>query len=179
MVDDVTPEDVAVVSRVLRSASYHEAGHAVVAIQLGRGVRYVTITPMATDEGGRTQYYSAPNVELTARHPWRYRAVPVISLAGPAAEARFRYRDLDEGAIFAVTMGFASPTDRVHAELYVKHGLGALSDLEADAHMLAQRYRTHTVVASWWAEIEAVAEELYERKRLTGRQVKEICDRIA
>ncbi|MGX6511284.1 M50 family metallopeptidase [Rhodococcus sp. SJ-2] len=63
------------------ATAFHEAGHAVIAALHGPQIQHVAVTPNDPDNWGRCDYIGT----LTAS------SQAAISLAGPAAEARFLY----------------------------------------------------------------------------------------
>jgi ATP-dependent Zn proteases len=95
-------------------AAYHEAGHAIVAHQLGRRLpRKVSVVPMGSTLG-RVEHSpwpssSRPDLEITARTRALVEAQIVTLLAGPEAERHFTGRSnrVGAGSDFSKAAGLA------------------------------------------------------------------------
>jgi hypothetical protein len=145
----------------------HEAGHAVAARALGRGVRSVTITPDA-DAFGRARHYPLrafqPDHGVDGRVRWRIEQAIMISMAGVAAQGRVS----DD----AERIESGSQSDRetaVNLALFVSRG----EPDEAQAYVKWLGLRVGNLLAEpvWWAGVERLARELLLRGTMSGRDV--------
>lgn len=148
-------------SSSLSATAYHEAGHAVVALALGRAVQRVSILPgrgwlgRCEFQKGRVQ----PSVD------WLEREI-LISLAGAAAEARHTGAYAWDGAIadlravrrLAVQRASERQAERLERRLLAKV-----------EHLLDQ--------AGHWQAVELIATELLRCETISGRAVRHLFDR--
>jgi hypothetical protein len=156
----------------LSSTAYHEAGHAVAALRLGVGIgrRGVSIVP---GEGflGKVHVLMAlggrPDVEITGAMRLKAESQVIVSLAGTAAQRRFR----------------ASSVRSYHGRSDIQGAFKLLSfftfsrdDQELKAYFRLLQIRAEVMVATplWWTQIDAVAGELLTRKHLSVSEVKTI-----
>ncbi len=89
-------------TRELQATAYHEAGHAVMAMETGRAVRLVTVVPEGNYLGvcrhTAAPAWLSPDAHLGRREiRWLERCI-LIRMAGPAAERRFTGRRNHVGA---------------------------------------------------------------------------------
>ncbi len=153
-----------------RCAAYHEAGHAVIRVDLRLAFHKVTIVPDDESEG---------HVE-----PGRAFRTP------PEYRQGARFRDAVERNVKAGLAGVAATQELLGQGTYVEQGdwdsrrvldflelLVPLGDSEiVDAYMRLLDLRTRRLVTHWSnrVAIEAVAAALLERNTLTGREVRAI-----
>lgn len=152
--------------RELTSTAYHEAGHAVAAIYLDVPVRHVSIVPNAKKQTlGHVQHGPLPGRlvdalergKLTRAQRSEVEDRAVITLAGPAAEAKFRGRRNHIGASFdyenVVDWAFALHFPGKVCDLWIKYCVE----------------RAHGFVDEHWAEVENVARALLASPKI-GRE---------
>ena len=153
--------------------AFHEAGHAVAAVMLGVGIRRkgVTIVPSATYAGriytGKG-YRGDPTISDSAQMVWRAERRAVMSLAGPAAQRKYRPSSV---------RSYHGGKDWHQAIDLISCFVG--SDRELNAYLKLLWIRAEQLVACdpWWIAIQAVAKALLERDRLTPNEVTEITRR--
>jgi hypothetical protein len=157
-------------SKQLWATAYHEAGHAVAAIHLrvGIGRQGVSIVPSEGAFGTchiLKSFSGNPELEITGRIRLGAEKMAIILLAGPAAQRNFRASSL---------RNYHGHSDRRWAIDLMDRFVGSNRELEAYLNLL--RIRAEQLVANpfTWKTIEAVAVALFERKRLTAREVKGI-----
>lgn len=146
-----------------RATAFHEAGHAVIAITLGRPVEKVTIERNSMRLG---------QVQMSKRRGQPIKdtleAQALILLAGVVAEARIVGRYNWPGA----------QQDMIGVRQLARYR-GAT---DKQVERLQQRWldKTEHLVddPDTWLAIERVAEELVAKKLLSGRAVQHIVDRI-
>lgn len=157
-------------SKTLRATAIHEAGHAVARIVLRRKINRVSIIPGDDGSLGHVQGRVLPAgiaevLEFGTPTPQEMAAVEdsiVSVLAAPIAERKFTGRWNLVGASgdheWAVGLVFrlSGSTEEVNA---------SLKELEGRANDLVETY---------WADIEAVAAALLERKVLSGAAVRRV-----
>jgi Peptidase family M41 len=154
--------------RRLRSVAYHEAGHAVAALELGRSIKYVSIVPTEDRLGVVHQNalpaWFKPDRSSDGRHRRLIEREVLIDLAGIAAEHRFSGRNNWRGAgsDFHQAIELAS---------YLYHG----KVLEKYMAFMVERVRTMVAGPRFWVQVEALAEELLKQRQLSAKRVREIC----
>src|SRR5262245_5457563 len=139
--------------------AYHEAGHAVAALTLGRPVARVSIRPDRKFLGVCTfdKGIARPSEDWVEREA-------MIALAGPAAEAGFT-GELDWVAAahdhdYAFDLARARGGDGKKADRLVKRWLA-----KAD-HLLGR--------GDAWAAVERIAAELVRRDEISGRAARHL-----
>lgn len=146
--------------RRLRATTYHEAGHAVAALALGRRVRSVTVVPDAGRLGACTFAKMPRRFQPDAKLGPRTRASLedhiTVSLAGEVAEHMYTGRHAWSGAADDMRQSL----DRAS---YI-----AADDREVAALLEWLRLRARNLLATNWSRVELVATELEERGTLTG-----------
>lgn len=155
--------------RRLEATAYHEAGHVVACLELGRAFRSVTILP---GDGylGCVHYRPWPkSIKETGyadgrTERWLERQA-LIALAGPAAEARFvgRYDHRAAGRDYDHLLDIA-------LSLYGDEDVA--SKYWAFIRARAKQFVKHP---HHWIQIEVLAAELVIRQTLSFRQAKEVC----
>ena len=151
----------------LRATAYHEAGHTIMRLELGRRVTHVTIKPKG-DTLGHVRH-RPPKVDVEwfwadwATRRWTETAI-MVALAGPEAEKRLMGRRNNIGA---------SGDDAWVAELAIRAIVG---DEERNAYLrwLELRVRDFVAFSQFWVQVESVAAALLERETLTGKEVDQI-----
>ena len=149
----------------LSVVAHHEAGHAVAAWYFGYPIDYVTIEP-AEDFACRciaSPVYGegfTPETVVEPEQSARVLQAIDVCFAGHEAEAVFTGRQNWAG----------SRRDRQIAVDLASY-LGGPSE-EIAALLKWRRIRTRGFVVTYTAEIDAVAEALLERTRLTGNEVR-------
>lgn len=153
-------------SEQLMATAYHEAGHAVMAMVLGRSVQKVTITPGKLLGGGSRLGICEMKKGRSKSTKDALEDDILVLLAGMVAEARFTGQYSQEGAagdLRAVTRllqtraGTQRQIERLQRRMLAKteYLLGN------DGHSLA---------------VESVAHELLAKTTLSGRGVKHLFD---
>ena len=152
----------------LRRVAIHEAGHAIVAVELQRAVVYATIEPSDDTLGhvlrpNRRPIY--PDSTNLANWYWAFDRDILITFAGPAAEAKFsRRRNLPGAAAdhkdIAYRVDDMFGSDSETGRLYMAY-------MDSRAEDLVRRPFV-------WAGIEMLADELIEHRRVNGKRIKEI-----
>ncbi len=148
-------------SSKLEATAYHEAGHAVIALALGRAVQRVSILP-GHAWLGRCEFQKG---RVRPSEDWLEREI-LISLAGAAAEARLTGVYDWDGAVadrrnvrrLAVQRASERQAERLERRL--------LSKVE---HLLDQ--------AGHWRAVGLIAEELLRCETISGRAVQHLFDR--
>jgi hypothetical protein len=147
------------------ATAYHEAGHAVVAFEVGRGVQLVTIIPEGDAEGRVRKYRLRgfhPDYETDGRTTRRLEQEIMISLAGGLAEARYKGHRRRLG----------DEKDLSHALDMASYVTGEPEECEAYIHWLY--LRTRNLLEVRWGIVEQFASELLARRRLSGREAKAV-----
>ncbi len=143
--------------------AFHEAGHVVAALQLGRDFEYVTIE-FDGDVPAHTQFLAPPKTLASPLWAERRDAIEVeimVTLAGtvieelmwPTTPAKFGKQDLESAHQLALEM-----TD---------------SDTECAAYLkwLSERTKNLLSTLSAWHDVGTVAKLLVERKMLTYEDI--------
>lgn len=137
------------------STAYHEAGHAVIALALGRAVQRLSILPKL-ETLGRCEFQPGKGLPSA---DWIEREI-LISLAGLAAEARHTgayawdgaTRDLQSVRRLAIQRAGERQAERLQKRLLAKV-----------EHLLAQ--------PATWRAVELIAAELLRCETISGRAV--------
>jgi hypothetical protein len=150
------------------ATAYHEASHAVTAIELGIGLRKRGIS-IERDKDSLGQCYTrkpfrgCSESEGTDMQRVRAEKHAIICLAGYTGQRRFFPRSRDGGA-----------KDRRDAASLMCHFVG--SERELDAYMKLLQIHTEQLLSMEHiqSQIEDVAKALIERKRLSAAEVEAI-----
>ena len=149
--------------------AYHEAGHIVVAFEMGISVRYVTIRPHGKGILGNTvlrRNKFTPGVN----------GYVILKLAGAVAAQLFRPdtypANYDQALGVMRDAGFCDDFQQAD------DAANALFNTYEEKQIYLQKMidRTEKLVNSDWCQeaIQAIAEALLEKSTLTGREAKEI-----
>lgn len=157
--------------RSLEATAYHEAGHAVASLALGRGVRRVSIVPdLAAGTLGLATNHGLPSFRPDVRDdaPTQAKAEReiLILLAGPAAEERFTGRRNRAGAAGD------------HAAAAAALALSLCGDEDEASAFLAWlviRGRNLIAAPGQWIRVAALARALVDRRELSGAEVRRVC----
>ncbi len=176
----------------LEIAAYHEAGHVVVALSLGRSVREVGLHADWARCGSGWMDHSGPapvgDLRITPTNLRRYwvRAVndavidAKICMAGPLAESRYTRRSLRElGQFedFEEVAAILTRLERVRKSVpvladdslaYYKRGLFDRIAIET-AYLLGRR-------GNIWRAVGALAKALLRKPRLSGDEVRDLLE---
>lgn len=145
----------------LHSVAIHEAGHAVAARLLGRGIEMVTIVPGDGALGEVRHTPAVLPVEALGRHARETWAM--IAVAGPLAEALHQNVELD--------------VDDVEVALALELTLSLSgSEDEAVAYLVWLVERTRTMLNAHWGLVEYFAENLLEHRTVGSREVHALID---
>jgi ATP-dependent Zn protease len=137
-------------------AAYHEAGHAVVALALGRAVHGVSILP-DRENAGLCEFRKPV---FRPSEDWLEREI-LIALAGLAAEARFTGAYAWDGAARDVQYAHSLAVQRAGERRAERLERRLLSKVE---HLLAR--------PEHWRAVELIAAELMRRGEISGRAVR-------
>ena len=144
------------------ATAYHEAGHAVVAIQLGFQFKHITIIPGDDDSLGHI-LYEQYTMFLNVGHRSFARDLRdylVSNRAGPIAEERYTGRWNDVGA--------AGDDEHFLSMLYRMYGD------RRDRHARDLTRQARRLVATHWRGIECVAQALIREQTLSFATVVEL-----
>ncbi|QDV70662.1 ATP-dependent zinc metalloprotease FtsH [Rosistilla carotiformis] len=148
----------------LTATAYHEAGHAVMAISLGRPIQKVTIAPGPLQTGG----YRLGVCELRKGRGRASQDViedeALILLAGMVAEARFTGRYCPRGAAADLRTVERVLEGRAKTQRQLERLQRRL--LDKTEHLLSDE--AHAVA------IERIAKELIEKTTISGRAVRHL-----
>lgn len=141
--------------------AYHEAGHAVVALALGRPVHRVSVLPNR-DRLGQCEFGKAV---FRPSEDWVEREI-LISLAGMAAEARhtgtYGWAEADRDLRYVRRLVLQRGSERA-AERHEKRMLAKVEHLLADD--------------GHWRAVELIAAELLAHGVISGRAARHLFDR--
>jgi ATP-dependent Zn protease len=149
----------------LTATAYHEAGHAVAAVSLGRPIQKVTISPGQTLAGVRLGHCEMKKGRSKGSSDWLEDQV-LILFAGMVSEAKFTGRYCTSGAaedlriidrLLESRAGNERQSQRLHRRMLSKTEYL----LDDEAHAQA---------------IESIAAELLEKTTISGRAVKHFFD---
>jgi hypothetical protein len=154
--------------------AYHEAGHAVADLALGRAFRYVTIEPDEDSLGHcmGVAYRGGQRLEMDVyegnnrARDWIERRVKTL-LAGAIAERRFTGRNSSAG-------GWSD--DRIAIDL-LSHLCGTETfEIDAYIDLLIIRTRALLSVPHRWMAIQRLAAQLLDKQTVRYRDARAIAD---
>ncbi|MBN9122901.1 MAG: cell division protein FtsH [Planctomycetes bacterium] len=138
--------------------AYHEAGHAVIALALGRTIHKVSVLPNRERLGECR--FGKGNVRAT--DDWVEREI-LIALGGPAAEARhtgaYAPNEAKEDLRFVRRLALERKSDRA-VERYEQRMLGKVEYMLADEGV--------------WKAVELIAAELLKHGAISGRAARHL-----
>ena len=146
----------------LTATAYHEAGHAVMALAVGRLVQKVTVVPGKSEFGASRLGVCELQKGRTKASKNEYEDNVLILLAGMVSEARFTGRYCEAGAaqdlraverILCDRAGNQKQHDRLHRRL-----------LDKTEHMLSDE--------AYAEAVQRIALELIEKRTISGRAVR-------
>jgi hypothetical protein len=154
----------------IESTAYHEAGHAVAALHVGRAVKSVTIVPDDDGSDGKVRHYPLrgkwlqPDVHIDTRARNHFETTITVLLAGPAAERKYRGRWNHQGA----------GADRDRAFDLALRLVGSEKQLTP-----YWEWRNQIAMDLWeneyvWEQVKRLAAELLERRTMSGPAVREL-----
>jgi len=152
-----------------RWRSYHEAGHAVMAIIVGHEFDSVDIALGPNDQGGLRNHRQREGQSLTDH---------VCVGAGGVTANRLAYESIDFSELDLQEQSFeywakkGSEDDGVRSLKLVREHI---PDLEEALRIITERmHETKRVLKIWWPAVVLVAEELAAKGSLTFEDVKRI-----
>lgn len=152
----------------IEQTAYHEAGHAIGHICIGKPFTNMSIVS-TEDYLGAVNWNSwtefDPEVKTDARTIRRMKQWIVIFFAGPKAESLYTKSDPDP---------IGSEED-FHEAVNMAHYSGGSSGDVEDAINCAYK-KTEKLLQSNWSAVERLAQELLEKKTLTYRAAKKIVE---
>jgi len=152
--------------------AYHEAGHAVVCIRLGRNLSRVLL-----GEKRRRGFFECEEWPPTTRQAIEDEIVSFY--AGLAAQRIFTGRPVRVAAMVTVTIREGRRTvaglETDGSQIFLL-ALRAIGSEPAEIAELCRRLdaRARELVADAWAAVELVARELLARRALSGDEVREL-----
>jgi len=141
------------------STAYHEAAHAVAALELGLPVMYLSIRP-AEGEAGRTRF----DTKSEGFQKLDAFTCAIIKVAGEVGER------MAAGATSAQFNLFAEGGDAEDA----RHFIASLDGDELDARHWAT-FRAYALLRTRWEAVEEIASLFQRNKTVLGEEVSRIC----
>src|SRR5947209_2611109 len=141
-----------------QATAYHEAGHAVVALVLGRPVHHVSILP-DRERAGQCEFGKSV---LRPSEDWLEREI-LISLGGIAAEARHTGDYAWDGAA----------RDQQYVRRLAVQRAGERQAERLQRRMLAKAENLLSKEGHWQA-VERIAAELLLRREISGRTARHL-----
>lgn len=155
--------------RRLMITAYHEAGHAVAAVEYDQPFKHVTIESNLESLGHLLHHsyprWFRPDIRITPRVRERLEGRIVTLFSGGLAERRFSGRK-------GVSAG--SWNDHKIALDLASHAAGSDRSLRRYLDWLWTVAEDFVTCAPFWQQIEAVAEALAQRRRLRATEVRKI-----
>jgi hypothetical protein len=164
-------DEAEIARRQLEETAYHEAGHTVMAFELGRKVRYITTIPgLVADTRGHVRPTASPKWHLMDDScaprmlRWIEREIAIL-ISGPLAQGMFLGEFDSVGA------------SRDHQEVI---RLGSMLFNSPDAMKEYLEKQVHIIVEflkqpSVWVQVEALAAALIVRRTIGGKRARQIC----
>lgn len=161
----------------LWATAYHEAGHAIAAIDLKVGLGRIGVSIVASENsnGGRFSGFAHvrkgfsgnPDMETTGAMRLKAENRTIVLFAGEAAQRRFRPSSV---------RNYHAHSDRKTAIDLMSYFVG--SDRELKAYLAWLRIRAEQLMDNpgTWIRVEALAKALMERKRVSATEAKHIAD---
>lgn len=150
----------------LKATAYHEAGHAVMAMILGRAVQKVTIVPGQSHLGAqRLGACHLQKGKSRSSHDFLEDEVMIL-LAGMVAESQITGQYCQQGAAQDLR--------------FVRRMLQSRNEGEKQIQRLEKRLLSktehHLLDAAQWQAVETIARELIRCETISGRAVKHLYD---
>ena len=148
----------------LTATAYHEAGHAVMALTLGRPIHKVTISPAQLQTGGsRLGACSIKKGRSKNSKDWLEDDVLVL-FAGMVAESHFTAQYCVQGAAQDLRAAKRLLANRATSERQLERLMSRL--LDKAEHLLADQGHAQA--------IELIARELLQKETISGRAVRHL-----
>lgn len=153
------------------ATAYHEAGHAVVGLELGIRIKSVNIVQdeeagrLGLCEGGKFPKWFEPDVVKDTKARLHAEEHIMFSLAGVEAELRLTGRFNHVGA----------HGDYVGADQLAVYFCENEQERFAFMNWLSLRTRNMLYREHVWLKVEAVAKALLDRERLSANELRAIC----
>ncbi len=165
--------------KIAKAASYHEAGHAVMAYQYGWWVNHEGV------EVERRQY-TGLRCHGFAKSPTQ--EIP-ISLAGWLSEHRFhglggRFRKDEDLQNILDALEWPDDDEDESDDAAVFRLIKDMYPDDSDGDLIARYREWEQEVWGWlgdaelWTKVERVAESLWQHKKLTAKQVEQLIDGV-
>lgn len=159
--------------RQRQRTAYHEAGHAVMRLQLGRRPTRASIKPRAADNSlGHVAHLGTKlDVDWIDPRDWRLQRWAeteiMVAMAGGEAERIYSGRCYHAGC--------AADSRRVSEIVLRTEGLNDRRQL-AFVTWLREKTRDRLGNSLVWLRVEAVAAALMQRETLTGAEIRQVCE---
>jgi ATP-dependent Zn protease len=144
-----------------QATAFHEAGHAVLALLLGRAVQHVSILPNR-DHLGICAFGKG---SVRRSEDWLEREI-LIALGGIAAEARFTGNYAWDGAA----------RDQKYVERLAVQRAGESRAEKLQRRLLAKAEH-HLADEGAWLAVELIAAQLLQKKEISGRTALHLFER--
>lgn len=146
------------------ATAYHEAGHAVMALSVGRPVEKVTIIAAALQTGGSRLGACKVQKGRSKASKDALEDEAMILLAGMVAESHFTRKFSPGGAAQDLRMAQRLLSDRAGSERQLERLLTRV--LKKTEHVLAESVNVDAIAS--------IATELYEKETISGRAVRQL-----
>ena len=152
--------------RQIEATAYHEAGHAVAAIEMGFKVSSVSIQPDEFSHGRTVHNNPLYRMNLNShehsdRLRLRVERAVIIALAGPEAQQRYNPRTIRKQDV-------KDDVDRVMRVL----SEFTASNEELEAYFDLLRIRTRQLIDLKWDAVQRLSRALCERTALSGAEAR-------
>jgi ATP-dependent Zn protease len=159
-----SPDESQAVDARLTATAYHEAGHAVMALKLGRPIQKVTISPAQLQNGGnRLGACEIQKGQHKSSKDWLEESV-LILFSGMVAESHFTEQYCFEGASQDLRIAKRLLASRARTESQLKRLERRL--LSKTEYLLGNRENSKAV--------ELIANELLQKETISGRAVRHL-----
>ena len=146
------------------ATAYHEAGHAVMALAVGRPVEKVTIIAAALQTGGSRLGACKVQKGRSKASKDGLEDEAMILLAGMVGESHFTRRYSPDGAAQDLRMAQRLLSDRAGSERQLERLLTRV--LKKTEHVLGEAVHVDAIAS--------IATELYEKETISGRAVRQL-----
>jgi DNA-binding ferritin-like protein (Dps family) len=165
------------ISRLVETA-YHEAGHAVVCFLNKIPIKMVTIIP-SEDFLGRVEQYPVYRKEFNLRtQSYKYVKSEVFEFSETKLMKRIMVSLAGDVAINILKNESAegASVDYQNAGSYAFNNCGSLEEAEALINYLWYKTYNNLKIDFNWILVETLANQLLEKKEISGRKVKKILE---